>query len=175
MNQAREYLRQSGYDRRKLGTITLAVNTSETHVVVAETIAQMWKSNLNVEVRVVRLDWKSYLQNLRDDTPQVFRLGYCAYYPDAANFANVFRSNSPDNFTHWVSLPFDQQVTAAARETDATKRRALYRAAEKMLVEEQAIIAPLWWSDRATLTKPNIRRTFAVTDGYERFDLWDIQ
>ena len=175
VNQAREYLRQSGYDRRKLGTITLAVNTSETHVVVAETIAQMWKSNLNVEVRVVRLDWKSYLQNLRDDTPQVFRLGYCAYYPDAANFANVFRSNSPDNFTHWVSLPFDQQVTAAARETDATKRRALYRAAEKMLVEEQAIIAPLWWSDRATLTKPNIRRTFAVTDGYERFDLWDIQ
>ncbi|MBI5304899.1 MAG: peptide ABC transporter substrate-binding protein [Chloroflexi bacterium] len=175
VNQAREYLRQSGYDRRKLGTITLAVNTSETHVVLAETIAQMWKSNLNVEVRVARLDWKSYLQNLRDDTPQIFRLGYCAYYPDAANFANVFRSNSPDNFTRWVSLPFDQQVINAARETDATKRRAMYRAAEKMLIEDQAIIEPLWWSQRATLTKPNIRRTYAITDGYERFDLWNVE
>jgi len=175
VNQAREYLKQSGYDRRKLGTITLATNTSETHTVIAETIAQMWKSNLNVEVRVVRLDWKSYLQNLRDDTPQVFRMGYCAYYPDAANFANVFRSNSPDNFARWVVLPFDQLATNAARETDATKRRALYRSAEKMLVEEQAVIAPLWWSSRATLTKPNVRRSYAITDGYERFDLWTVE
>jgi oligopeptide transport system substrate-binding protein len=174
-NQARDYLKQAGYDKKRLPAITLGVNTNDTHQRVAETIVQMWKNNLGVEVRVSALDWKSYLQTLRDDPPQIFRLGYCAYYPDAANFAGVFQSKSPDNFTRWVSLPFDQSVENAAGEVDAGKRRALYRAAEKMLVEDNAVIVPLWWSSRATLTRPGIQRTYAITDGYERLETWGFQ
>ena len=115
------------------------------------------------------------MQNLRDDPPQIFRLGYCAYYPDAANFGGVFQSKSPDNFTRWISLPFDQNVDNAARELDTAKRRALYRAVEKMLVDDNTIIVPLWWSTRATLTRPNIQRTFAITDGYERLETCGVQ
>jgi len=177
MNQARDYLRQAGYigGTKRMPVITLGVNTDDTHQRIAETIAQMWKTNLNVEVRVSALDWKSYQQTLRDDPPQIFRLGYCAYYPDAANFAGVFQSKSPDNFTRWISLPYDQTVDAAAREIDASKRRALYRSAEKILVEDNAVIAPLWWSSRATLTRPNIQRSYAITDGYERLETWAFQ
>lgn len=175
VNQAREYLKQSSYNGKRLPAITLGVNTNETHERVAETIIQMWKNNLNIEVRVARLDWKSYMQTLRDDTPQIFRFGYCAYYPDAANFGDIFRAGSPNNFTHWTNPQLDQLIGNAARETAAAKRRGLYRAAEKILVEDNAIILPLWWSSRATLTKPNIRRTFAITDGYERFETWEIQ
>ena len=175
VKNARDFLQQSSYAGKRLPAITLGVNTSEAHVVFAETLAQMWKTNLNVEVRVARLDWKSYLQNLRDNAPEIFRLGYCAYYPDAANFAQVFRPNSSDNFTRWNSPQLDQHITIAARENDATKRRAQYRAAEKILIEDNAVILPLWWSDRATLTKPNIKRSFAITDGYERFETWEIR
>lgn len=175
-SQARDYIRQAGYDNKKMPTITLAVNTNDTHQRIAETIAQMWKTNLGVEVRVGALDWASYVQTLRDDPPQVFRLGWCAYYPDAANFsASVFQSTAPDNFTRWKNPQFDQIIQTAARETEATKRRALYRAAEKLLTEDAAVIIPLWWSTRATLTRPNIKRSYAVTDGYERFETWSLQ
>ncbi len=175
-NQARDYLRQAGYGTQKrLPAITLAVNTDDTHQRIAETVGQMWKNNLGVEVRVSALDWKSYLQTLRDDPPQIFRLGYCAYYPEAANYANVFRSKSPDNFTRWVSVTYDQMVDNAAREVDVTKRRVLYRTAEKILVEDNAVIVPLWWSARATLTKPNVQRSYAITDGYERLETWNLQ
>jgi ABC-type oligopeptide transport system substrate-binding subunit len=173
VNQAREYLKQSNFDRRR--PITLGVNTSETHERIAETIVQMWKNNLNVEVAVKTLDWKSYSQQLRDDSPQIFRLGYCAYYPDASNFGGVFQSKSADNFTRWSNPQFDQTIDAAAREIDLTKRIGLYRAAEKILVEDQAVIVPLWWSNRATLTKPNVQRSYAITDGYERFDTWEFK
>jgi oligopeptide transport system substrate-binding protein len=176
-NHARDDLRQAGYDGRtkRLPAITLAVNTNDTHQRIAETISQMWKNNLGVEVRISALDWKSYTQMLRDDPPQIFRLGYCAYYPEAANFAEVFKSKSPDNFTRWISLAYDQAVDNAAREVDVTKRRALYRAAEKMLVEDNVVITPLWWSVRATLTKPNVQRSYAITDGYERLETWDLR
>ncbi len=175
-NQARDYVRQTGYDKKKLPTLTLAVNTSDIHQRIAENIVQMWKTNLGVEVRVGPLDWKSYLDTLRGDPPQIFRLGWCAAYPDAGGFiGRILTSNSLDNFTRWKNPPFDQLIDAAARETDLGKRRALYRAAEKMAVEDEAVIAPLWWSARATLTRPSIQRTFAITDGYERLETWSLQ
>ena len=176
-NQARDYLRQAGYDGRtkRLPAITLGVNSSGMHEQIAETIAQMWKNNLNVEVRVNKLDWKGYLQQLRDDPPQIFRLGYCAYFPDAGNFGGVFKSKSPDNFTRWGSPAFDQNIDNAAREVDIGKRRALYRAADKLLVEDNAVIAPLWWSTRAALTRPNVERTYSIVDGYERLETWGFR
>ena len=173
VNQAREYLKNSNFDRRK--PITLGVNSNETHERIAETIVQMWKNNLSVEVAVKALDWKNYTQQLRDDPPQVYRLGYCAYYPDASNFGGVFQSKSADNNTRWGLPQFDQTIDVAARELDLSKRIGLYRTAEKILVEDNAVIVPLWWSNRATLTKPNVQRSYAITDGYERFDTWSFK
>jgi len=174
-NQAREYLKQAGYDKKRLPAITLAVNTNDMHELIADTVVQMWKNNLGVEVTTKTFDWKSYLQTLHDDPPQIFRFGVCGYFPDAGNFLDAFRTGSPDNYTRWHSPAYDQAVDAAAREVDVAKRRALYRSAEKMLVEDNAAIASLWWSTRATLTRPNVQRTYAITDGYERFDTWSIQ
>ena len=174
-NQARDDLKQAGYAKKHLPAITLALNTDDMHERVADTIIQMWKNNLGVEVTPKTYDWKSYLQVLHDDPPQIFRLGWCAYYPDAANFGAVFHSGSPDNYTRWSSPAYDQAVDAALREVDAAKRQALYRNAEKILAQDDAVIAPLWWSTRATLTRPNVQRTYAITDGYERFDTWSFK
>jgi oligopeptide transport system substrate-binding protein len=173
--QARDYLKQAGYDKKRLPAITLALNTDDMHQRVADTIVQMWKNNLGVEVATKTYDWKSYLQLLKDDPPQIFRLGWCAYYPDAANFGTVFHSGSPDNYTRWSSPAYDQVIDAALREVNATKRQALYRNAEKVLVQDNAIIAPLWWSTRVTLTRPDVQRSYAITDGYERFDTWSFK
>jgi ABC-type oligopeptide transport system substrate-binding subunit len=177
VNQARDYLRQAGYDGRtkRFPQVTLGVNTNDTHRLVAETMTQMWKNNLNVEVDVKALDWKGYLQSLRTDPPHIFRLGYCAYYPDAANFADVFKSKSPDNFTRWANPAYDQLIDEAAKKVGLLDRRALFRAAEKMLIEDNAVIAPLWWSSRATLTQPNVSRSYAITDGYERLETWELK
>jgi len=177
VNLARDYLRQAGYDGRtkRLPAITLGVNTDDLHQAIAEAAVQMWKTNLNADVRVEVQDWKGYLQTLRNDPPQIFRLGYCAYFPESANFANVFRTKSPDNFARWSNPAYDQLIDNAARQVDVLSRQGLYRSAEKILIEDNAVIVPLWWSARATLTKPNIRRTFAITDGYERFDNWEIK
>jgi oligopeptide transport system substrate-binding protein len=177
INQAREYLRQAGYDAKKrLPAITLAVNTSDTNERIAESAAQMWKTSLNVEVSVKTHDWKTFLQTLRDDPPQMFRMAWCGFVPDAGDFlGSVFRSGSGYNFTRWNNPAFDQNVETAERESDAAKRRTLYRAADKILVEDNAVIVPLFWSVRATMTHANVQRSYAITDGYERLETWAIQ
>lgn len=176
VNQAREYLKQAGYDKRKFGAITLMLNTNETHRLIADTVVQMWKNNLGVEVGVKEQDWKSYTKTLGEDPPQIFRMGWCGYVPDAGNFTeNVFRSGSPDNFVRWSSPRIDQYIADAARETDVAKRRVLYENVERLLVNENAVILPLWWSTRASLTQTNVQRTYAITDGYERLETWSLQ
>jgi ABC-type oligopeptide transport system substrate-binding subunit len=174
-NQARDFLRQAGYDKKRLPAITLAVNTDDIHERVADAVVQMWKNNLGAEVATKTYDWKGYQQTLHDDPPQIFRLGWCAYYPDAAGFGTVFHSGSPDNFTRWSSPAYDQAIDSGSRQVDLTSRRASYRAAEKVLTEDAAVIAPLWWSTRLALTRPNVQRTYAITDGYERFDTWSLR
>jgi oligopeptide transport system substrate-binding protein len=176
VNKAREYLRQAGYDKKRFGPITLAVNTTDPNEQIAETVVQMWKNNLGVEVSVKAQDWKTYLKTLSEDPPQMFRLGWCGYFPDAANFTeSVFRSGSPDNFTRWSSPRLDQLIGEAARETDVNRRQGLYKSAEKLLIEDTIAIIPLWWSTRAVLTRPNVQRTYAITDGYEHFEDWSLQ
>lgn len=175
VNLARDEFRQAGFDAKHMPNITLTVNTNDNHMRIADTVAQMWKNNLGIEVHVVEMDWKKYTQTLRDAPPQIFRLGWCAYYPDAANFLNVFRSGSGENYMRWFSLGVDQAIDAAARETEIDRRQALYRSVEKTLIEDNVVIVPLWWSTRATLTHPNIQRTYAITDGYERIENWNVQ
>src|SRR3990170_1593222 len=53
----------------------------------------MWQRNLNVLVRLDNQEWKVYLSKLKNDPPNVFRLGWGADYPDPDNFMKLFRSH----------------------------------------------------------------------------------
>jgi len=161
----------------KLGEITLMYNTSEGHKKIAEAIQQMWKQHLGVEVKVTNQEWKVYLKTLQTDAPQIWRLGWCQDYPDANNFLKeVFRTGGHESkSTNWSNKKYDDLVDQAARETDLKKRTELYAQAEKILVYDDAVIIPIYWYTRVTLTKPYVKRTFSVLGGLEHIEKWEVQ
>lgn len=174
-DQAIEFLTQSSYGSvAELPEINLVMNQTEAHVKIGEAIQQMWKENLGVDVNLVTQEWKVYLETLDEDPPQVWRLGWCSDYPDASNFAkDVFRSDSGNNHTRWVNEEFDKIVDEAARETDLGKRKELYLQAEKILIEDEAVIIPIYWYTEVNLTKPYVTRTFGA-GGQESFEKWSM-
>jgi oligopeptide transport system substrate-binding protein len=173
--KAREFLAASKYGSAdKLPEITLMANQVEGHVKIAEAIQQMWQDALGVKVNLVTQEWNVYLHTLDEDPPQVWRLGWCYDYPDADNFARgVFRSDSGNNHTKWKNAKYDQIVDQAAAETDPQKRHDLYVQSEKMLVEEDAIIAPIYWYTSVQITKPYVTRTYGVGD-HQAFEKWKL-
>ncbi len=175
VDQATEFLAQSSYGSADaLPEITLMMNQVEAHVKIGEAIQQMWEENLGIKVNLVQQEWKVYLETLDEDPPQVFRLGWCIDYPDASNFAkDVFRSDSGNNHTKWVNPEYDEIVDEAARETDPEKRKELYVQAEKILVEEDAAITPIYWYTNVEVTKPYVTRTFGA-GGQEAFEKWSL-
>jgi oligopeptide transport system substrate-binding protein len=160
----------------RVPALIFGTNSNQLFLDAAVAAIQNWRATLAASITVEDIDFASYVEQLRNDPPPLFRMGYCGSYPDAHNFAyDAWHSGSPYNFTKWSSPQYDALVTQAARETDVLKRRLLYSRAEKLLVEEQSVIIPLVWSQRASLTRPRLDRTFAVMEGYERIERWKLR
>ena len=56
---------------------------------------------------------------------------------------------------------------------DLVKREAVYLEAEKLLIEEEAVITPLYYISRMFCTKPYVQRTYAPM-GIEHIDQWEV-
>jgi oligopeptide transport system substrate-binding protein len=172
---ARKYLADAGYPEGKgLPEITMMFNTSESHRKIAQAIQQMWKEVLGVEVNLTNQEWKVYLETLTEDAPQIFRLGWCADYPDANNWVyEVFHSTDSSNDIKWHNAEFDRAVEEAARESDPAKRLELYKRAEQILCEEETAIAPIYFYSFVRMTKPYLTRTYSSLAA-EHFKDWRI-
>jgi oligopeptide transport system substrate-binding protein len=176
-----EYLQEKGLTADQLD-LTLMFNTASGHQQIAEAIQQMWKDTLGINVKLANQEWKVYLETIRDPeaTPQIWRLGWCQDYPDANNFVReVFSKGGSANpkeggGVNWENPKFEELVVQAAREQDPAKRVELYAQAEQILVWEDAVIAPIYWYTRVTVTKPYVQRTFSVLGGLEHIEKWDI-
>ncbi len=172
--ELKAYLDEKKITVDKLPPISLVVNQVEGHVKIAEAIQNMWKTNLGINVKLETQEWAVFLKTLDTDPPQIWRLGWNYDYADASNFArDVFRSDSGNNNTKFKSEAYDKLVDDAAKETDVAKRLDTYRKSEEMLVKTDAIIIPIYWYTRVTVSKPNVVRTFALGSGDERFNKWD--
>jgi oligopeptide transport system substrate-binding protein len=176
---------QSYLDEKKLTAdqldITLMFNTSAGHQKIAEAIQQMWKDNLGLDVKVVNQEWKVYLVTTKDPaaTPQIFRMGWCMDYPDANNWlkdVTAFggsQNPSEGGGFNWKNDAFDKLVDDAAKELDPAKRTEMYAQAEEILVNKDAVMAPIYWYTNLDLTRPNVTRTFSAS-GHEALEKWDI-
>lgn len=172
---ARKYLADAGYPGGEgLPEITLMFNTSENHRNIAQTIQQMWKEVLGVEVNLTNQEWGVYLNTLNEDAPQIYRLGWCADYPDANNWVyEVFHSTDSNNRIKWHNAEFDRVTEEAARESDPAKRLELYKRAEQILCEEEAAMAPIYFYTFVRVSKPYLTRTYSSLAA-EHFKDWTI-
>jgi oligopeptide transport system substrate-binding protein len=110
-----------------------------------------------VVIGLDNMEWKVYLKRMREDTPQVYRLGWGADYPDPDNFMNLFTSTSGNNYTHWKDPEYDRLISDAASEPNEVKRRALYDEAQRILTERAVPIMPLFFAAQNLLIKPSIQ------------------
>jgi oligopeptide transport system substrate-binding protein len=178
------YLDETGQTADQLD-ITIMFNTSSGHQQIAEAVQQMWNTTLGINAQLVNQEWAVYLDTIDSlDTPQVWRLGWCQDYPDENNFIReVFayggQSNStdaagnPSGGIMWKNDTFEELVAQAAIETDPAVRLDLYAQAEEILVDTDAVMIPIYWYSRNTVTKPYVERTFGAA-GQEGLHDWDI-
>jgi oligopeptide transport system substrate-binding protein len=136
--------------------VTLAFNTDMVNGLIAENIQAQLKRNLQIQLSLDNMEWKVYLKKLQLDTPQIFRLGWGADYPDPDNFMNLFIKGGGNNHTHWGSPKYDHLISLGSSERDSQKRGMIYHEAQKILNEEDVPMIPLFVTAQNFLVKPYV-------------------
>ena len=151
-------LAEAGYPNGKgIPDISLVYNTDLVNTLIAQNIQAQWKRNLNVQVKLDNQEWKVFLRRLKTDTPQIFRLGWGADYPDPDNFMVLFTTDSGNNRTHWGNRRYDELITTAAIETNPDRRRRMYDEAQRILTQQDVPIMPLFIDVQNLLIRPYVQ------------------
>ena len=155
---AKELLAKAGYPNG-LGfpNITMLFPTREDAKLIAEASQDSWKRVLNINVEIINQEWKVYLSTLQKDPPHLFRMSWGADFPDPDTFMTLFTSNSGNNHGRWKNQIYDETILTAAQTLDINKRKMLYKKAQKILLEEETVIAPLFFNTQILLNKPWVK------------------
>jgi len=94
---------------------------------------------------------------LQTHPPALFRLGWGADYPDPDNFMNLFTSSSGNNRTRWKNTRYDELIHSAATLRDPVARQAAYDEGQRILLDQDVAIMPLFVATQNWVIKPYVR------------------
>jgi oligopeptide transport system substrate-binding protein len=155
--QARASLAASGLSGKKLSLTYSYDQTLASAKATATFVAGQLKQNLGIDVNLQPLDPNTL--SSRVDSGQ-FQMtgprGWTADYPDPADWYDIFLTTSGSNIAFWQSGQYDNFVSAARTDTNASRRDQEYLQAQSMLVNE-APVAFLAQTDSWDLVQPYVR------------------
>ena len=175
--QARQWLALAGYPNGVgLPPITLWFNTSAGHQAIAEYIRDSWYDVLGVNVTLQSLAWTDYISQVPNGQMQIWRMGWCKDYMDAYNFLKDDIAARGGSFGGWYNPTYEGYLNQAALGQDPATRKALYKQAEEILVETDAVMIPVYHHGSNVAAKSYLERTYATFITGNGFDIstWRI-
>lgn len=138
---AKKYYQKAGYSKDKPLEVELLYNTSENHKKIAIALSAMWKQTLGAKIKLRNEEWKVYLNSRSQRQFELIRSGWIGDFNDASNFLDLFRSDvGTMNPSAWQNKDYDQLMQDAQAEADTAKRATLMQQAEKILLDDAALI-----------------------------------
>ena len=115
----------------------------------------MWQTNLGIH-RFNRqsASWAALTKRAQQAQPALVLWGWVADYPDPDNFLRVCLQHC---LPGWRNETFERLIEQAGRITDQRQRLELYRQADKMLIEDAALM-PLTYGRWPMLVKPWVKQ-----------------
>ena len=173
--EAKRLLAEAGYpDGKGLPSIELLYNTLEAHRIIAESIQQMWKKNLGVDVRLVNQEWKVYLDSQRTLNYQICRASWIGDYLDPNTFLDMWLTGGGNNETGWSNPEYDRLIAAAARTTDPRQRLEVFQRAEAILLDELPII-PIYFYTHVYARRPEVKGWYPTILDYHPYKYVNLE
>ena len=109
----------------------------------------------NINVKIQPFDRKLELE--ANGEYQLSYQGWGADYNDPMTFLDLWLSDSPFNTGGYSNERYDELISQAQTETDEARRMELMQEAERLLVEEDAGVAPIFFEGTTRLIEPSIK------------------
>lgn len=167
--KARALLAEAGYPNGAgMRSVEVLYNTSQQHKVIAEAVQRMWKTCLNVDVRLVNQDWKVYLSSTGSLDYDIAREGWIGDVADPMMFLEVWQTGGGNNETGYGNPAFDTLIQAAKADAEPARRLAVLKQAEDTVLEDLPML-PVYFYTRRYLQAPEVKGYVPNVLGYLRF------
>ena len=152
--RARAQLKKAGIDPAKLPRLSFLIPNWDKQITLAQYIQSELKKNLGLNVDVSPYDHKTFRAQMNLFSHSFYLVSWAADYPDPDNFLSVFSSFSGNNRTGWMDAAYDALVLKARGMQDKKAREKTYGELQKILIERDAAILPLYHENNIALVRP---------------------
>lgn len=142
---ARKLLAEAGYpDPSKFMTVTILFNKDGGHDKIAQAVAKNWQQHLGVSVALEQKEITIIRDDLKNANYMVSRGSWYGDYGDPTTFLDLSRTGDGNNDRKYSNPAYDALLDRAAAEADPQKRLDILSEAERMQVEEELPVLPLF-------------------------------
>ncbi|KUO73905.1 MAG: ABC transporter substrate-binding protein [Clostridia bacterium BRH_c25] len=119
-------------------------------------IQSQLKKNLDIDITLVTQPYSGRLQTMRDDKYQMVVSAWGADYNDPMTYLDLWAAPAKPFRGNFSNERYDQLITGAKAEVDSAKRMDMLLEAERILMDEEAILAPLYYQGNAFACKEHV-------------------
>ncbi|TDQ64074.1 oligopeptide transport system substrate-binding protein [Maritalea mobilis] len=133
-----------------------------------EAIQQMWKENLNIDVKIDVSEWKVYYPEVQKVEYQIAQMGWGADYPHPMTFLDNFVSTSPNNLAKWSNADYDAAIAASKAAVDQADSLAEMAKAEAIMMNDHVIL-PMYHRNSYMMMGTHVKGFWRSTLGVPYF------
>lgn len=115
------------------------------------------ETNLGAKVKINVQPFDALLEATESGNYQLATLSWIADFNDPVNYLDLWLSGSAFNDLNYKSDRYDELINGAKSESDPAKRMDMLIQAEKLLLEEDAALGPIYFKQKSRLVKPYVK------------------
>ncbi|XMB66176.1 peptide ABC transporter substrate-binding protein [Mycoplasmatota bacterium zrk1] len=148
-DEARDLLAKAGYPNAEgfPTDLVLIYNTRDDHKLIAETVQQMWKENLGIEVEIQNMEWAVFQGTRKAGDFDIARGGWLTDYMDPSGMLSLFTSNNDYNDPNFYNDEYDQLMEDSMKATDKAVHFEKLYAAQEVFMEVLPIVPVYHYAD----------------------------
>ena len=109
-----------------------------------QAVAKDWQEQLGINVAIIVRELKVFRNDLKSQNYMVSRGSWFGDYGDPTTFLDLNRADDGNNDRKYASAEYDGILNEAREQADPDKRLALLTKAERLIVEEDVPLIPIF-------------------------------
>ncbi len=144
-----------GSDPSRFPTVELLFNQEGGHDLIAQVVASSWETYLGVSTRLVSKDLQVFRDDLKKQNFMTARAGWYGDYGDPSTFLGINRTGDGNNDRNYSNPEYDALLGQAAVEADPVRRMELLHEAERIIMEDDLPMAPVFHYSNVYMFDPH--------------------
>lgn len=138
---AQAALAEAGYPNGEgFPTMQLSYYSSDTVKKVVEALAEMFETNLGIDVEITSADWAVFYEDVQAGNYEVAAMGWSADYLHPMSFLPLLKTDDVSNTSFYSNPDYDALVEQVMTETDPVKGWDLMKQAEALAMEDYPLL-----------------------------------